>query len=60
MLSVYFPEFNSVFTSREGKTGLASLQKSPTPAVILELGIKGIVQHWNDAWIWKMRRRASN
>ena len=48
-LSIYFPEFDLVFANWEGKAALLSLRKCPTPAMILELGIEGIIQHWKDA-----------
>jgi transposase len=50
-LDIYFPEFGSVFACWEGTTALASLRKCPIPAMVLELGIEGIVQHWKDAGI---------
>ena len=50
-LSIYFPEFCSVFASWEGKTALATLQKYPLPAQLLELGIEEIAQYWKDVGI---------
>lgn len=45
-LHIYFPEFNSVFASREGKAALACLRHFPTSALVMETGIDGIVACW--------------
>jgi transposase len=47
-LAIYFPEFDSVFLSWEGKAAQACLQKFPTPSLVLEQGIEGITQHWKE------------
>ena len=53
-LSIYFPEFDSVFASWEGKAALACLRKCPTPASVLELGIEGVMRYWKDAGVKKI------
>ena len=48
-VNIYFPEFDAVFASWEGKAALLSLRNCPTPATVLKFGIEGIVKIWKDA-----------
>jgi transposase len=45
-ISIYFPEFNTVFSDWEGKAALIALKEFPTPGKVLEKGIDGIVASW--------------
>jgi transposase len=45
-LSIYFPEFNDVFGSWEGKAAMMSLNEFPTPEKVVEKGDTGIVACW--------------
>lgn len=45
-LTIYFPEFKSVFGDWEGKAALIVLREFPTPAQVLEKGVEGIVVRW--------------
>lgn len=46
-ISIYFPEFPTVFGDWEGKAALIMLNEFPTPEQILEKGIEGIVARWH-------------
>ena len=45
-LDRYFPEFNTVFKSWEGKAALLTLQSFPLPQEITDKGIEGILERW--------------
>lgn len=45
-LSIYFPEFKTVFGDWEGIAALIVLKEFPTPARILEKGVEEIVSRW--------------
>ena len=45
-LSIYFPEFNTVFKSWEGKCALIALREFPTPAQVLSKGTEAIAERW--------------
>jgi transposase len=45
-LDRYFPEFNTVFKSWEGKAALLTLQSFPLPQEITDKGIEGILECW--------------
>ena len=45
-LSIYFPEFTTVFRSWEGKSALIALREFPTPAQVLLKGTEAIVARW--------------
>jgi transposase len=47
-LSIYFPEFGSVFANWEGKTALVCLREFPTPKQVLGKGVAGIVKRWRE------------
>jgi transposase len=46
-ISIYFPEFSTVFSDWEGKAALIMMNEFPTPQQVLEKGIDGIVQRWH-------------
>ena len=48
-LSIYFPEFNSVFKDWEGQGAFIALKEFPTPKRVLEEGPEAIVAHWKKA-----------
>jgi transposase len=50
-LSIYFPEFLTVFGDWEGKAALIVLNEFPTPSQVLEKGIDGIKSRWREAKI---------
>jgi transposase len=45
-LDRYFPEFNTVFRSWEGKAALLTLESFPLPQEITDKGIEGILECW--------------
>jgi transposase len=45
-LSIYFPEFFTVFGDWEGRAALIVLKEFPTPIKVLEKGIDGIKARW--------------
>lgn len=45
-LSIYFPEFTTVFKIWEGKSALIALREFPTPAQVLLKGTDVIVERW--------------
>lgn len=45
-LSIFFPEFKTVFGDWEGKAALMTLIKFPTPDKIIEKGIDEITSYW--------------
>ena len=45
-LSIYFPEFNDVFGSWEGKSAMMTLKEFPTPAKVVDKGADGIATCW--------------
>jgi len=47
-ISIYFPEFNTVFADWEGKAALVALKKFPLPAQVLEKGADNIVSCWRE------------
>lgn len=47
-ISIYFPEFNTVFADWEGKAALAALKKFPLPVQVLEKGVDNIVSCWKE------------
>lgn len=48
-LSIYFPEYTTVFKSVDGAGSLLLLEKAALPEDILKLGASGINQIWRDA-----------
>ncbi len=48
-ISVYFPEYEKVYSDLEAKSGLAILKVAPTPEDIVKLGVAGIIQIWKKA-----------
>jgi transposase len=50
-LSIYFPEFLTVFGDWEGKAALIVLNEFPTPRQVQEKGIDGIKLRWHEAKI---------
>lgn len=48
-LSIYFPEYTTVFKSVDGVGSLLLLEKAALPEDILKLGASGINQIWRDA-----------
>jgi transposase len=60
-LSIYFPEFNTVFADWEGKAALIVLKEYATPAQVLEKGIDDIVARWKQDKIRAVgKRRATD
>jgi transposase len=47
-LSIYFPEFFTVFGDWEGKAALIVLKEFPTPMKVLEKGSDGIKARWHE------------
>jgi transposase len=47
-ISIYFPEFFTVFGDWEGKAALIVLKEFPTPLKVLEKGLDGIKARWHD------------
>lgn len=45
-ISIYFPEFNTVFGDWEGKGALIALKEFPTPDRVLQKGTESIVTRW--------------
>jgi transposase len=45
-ISIYFPEFTTVFASWEGKAALIALNEFATPAKVLQKGLDGIIACW--------------
>jgi transposase len=45
-LSIYFPEFKTVFANWEGKAALIALREFPTPAKVIIKGTDTIVARW--------------
>lgn len=45
-LSIYFPEFGTVFANWEGKAALIALREFPTPAKVQLKGIDAIAARW--------------
>lgn len=56
-ISIYFPEFNTVFSDWEGKSALIILKEFPLPSKILEKGVDGIVARWREDKIRGVGRR---
>ena len=50
-LSIYFPEFNTVFANWEGKAARIALSEFATPAKVLQKGTDGIVERWKKSKI---------
>lgn len=45
-LSIYFPEFNTVFKKWTGKAAMLTLRHFPTPEAVIETGEEKIVSTW--------------
>ena len=56
-ISIYFPEFNTVFGDWEGKAALIALKEFPTPARVVEIGVEGIVSYWKKEKIRAVGKR---
>lgn len=50
-ISIYFPEFNTVFADWEGKAALVALKEFPLPIQVLEKDVDNIVSCWKEAKI---------
>ena len=48
-LSIYFPEFKSVFKSVDGSGSLLLLEEAPLPEDIIRLGTDGVNKIWREA-----------
>lgn len=60
-LSIYFPEFNTVFADWEGKAALIVIKEFATPVQVLKKGIDGIVARWKQDKIRAVgKRRATD
>jgi transposase len=60
-LSIYFPEFNTVFADWESKAALIVLKEFATPAQVVEKGIDDIVARWKQDKIRAVgKRRATD
>ncbi len=55
-LSIYFPEYTTVFKSVDDTGSLLLLEKVALPEDILKLGASGINQIWRDAKLWLTER----
>lgn len=47
-LSIYFPEFTSVYSDICGKSAIETLKKYPLPKDIVSVGIDGIISLWKE------------
>lgn len=47
-ITIYFPEFNTVFGGWNGMAALMVLKEFPTPVKVIEKGIAGIVARWKE------------
>lgn len=56
-LSIYFPEFTTVFASWEGRAALIALNEFATPAKVLQKDVDGIVASWKKAKIRAVGRK---
>lgn len=45
-LSIYFPEYENIYSSIDSKSGFLLLKETPLPKDIVELGSEGIVERW--------------
>jgi transposase len=45
-ISIYFPEFNDVFGSWEGKAAMMALKEFPTPLKVVDKGVNDIAACW--------------
>jgi transposase len=60
-LSIYFPEFNTVFADWEGKAALIVIKEFAAPTQVLKKGIDGIVARWKQDKIRAVgKRRATD
>lgn len=48
-LSIYFPEYEKIYSVVESKSGFLILKETPLPEDIVKLGSEGIVKHWKQA-----------
>ena len=53
-LAIHFPEYLGLYTRFDAASGLAVLEKAPTPKDVIALGVNGIRKIWHDK---KMRGR---
>jgi len=56
-LSIYFPEFNTVFADWEGKAALIVIKEFATPAQVIKKGIDAIVARWKQDKIRAVGKR---
>jgi len=56
-ISIYFPEFSSVFGDWEGKAASIVLREFPTPEEIIAKGVEGIVSRWHQNKIRAVGRK---
>jgi transposase len=47
-ITIYFPEFNTVFGGWDGMAALMVLKEFPTPVKVIEKDVAGIVARWNE------------
>ena len=48
-LSIYFPEYERIYSSIDTKSGFLILKETPLPKDLVELGSEGIVKRWKQA-----------
>ena len=48
-LSIYFPEYEKIYSVVESKSGFLILKETPLPEDIVKLGSEGIVKRWKQA-----------
>ena len=48
-LSIYFPEYEKIYSVLESKSGFLILKETPLPEDIVKLGSEGIVKRWKQA-----------
>ena len=48
-LSIYFPEYEKIYSVVESKSGFLILKETPLPEDIVKLGSEGIVKRWRQA-----------
>lgn len=56
-ISIYFPEFHTVFGDWEGKASLIVLNEIPTPEEVLQKGVDGLVARWHQDKIRAVGRK---
>lgn len=59
-LSIYFPEYSSVFKGFDSASSILVLKNAPLPVDVIEMGAEGINQIWRDAKIRTVGMKRAN